>query len=187
MHDYKQPDFYHFTQDSIDLVKHALEFSEDIDNLNIIDIGCGCGIVGLEFLKHYHGQAQLDLVEIQPEFYKVIEENINASEKSEQIQLIKESFVGYNPGKKYDLVVSNPPYYVTGTAKQTKSDLKKGCHFFTKEESLLFIEKIKELLADGGVGYFLGRRDQIFIQNFIKEGLIIESKRLERSSIFKLT
>ena len=48
--DYAQPDYYRFSQDSLDLVKFALDNYSFRKQDQVIDICAGCGVVGMELL-----------------------------------------------------------------------------------------------------------------------------------------
>ena len=70
-HEYKQPSFYHFNEDSILLVKEALKLEEGIES--VLDLCAGCGVIGVEYAISNSKIKRLSFVELQKQFIKYIE------------------------------------------------------------------------------------------------------------------
>ena len=84
----------------------------DTSNCNsILDIGSGSGLISLMLAQR--SNARIDAVEIDREAFLQSLENINASPWKERIHINPTSFLEFykNETKKYDLIVSNPPYF----------------------------------------------------------------------------
>ena len=80
---------------------------------NILDIGTGTGIIALMLAQRSF--AEIDAIDIDKDAYVQASENVLASPFAERIKVIHSSctnFVMSNPEKKYDLIVSNPPYFI---------------------------------------------------------------------------
>ena len=78
-------------------------FTEPVD---IIDIGCGSGVIGLTLEKKLSTNS-VDLIDISEEALKVTHKNCgNLNSKANIIQ----SDVFENIDRKYDIIISNPPY-----------------------------------------------------------------------------
>lgn len=80
---------------------------------SILDIGTGTGIIALMLAQRSF--AEIDAIDIDEEAYIQATENVAASPFSERIKVTHSSctdFVTSNPQKKYDLIVSNPPYFI---------------------------------------------------------------------------
>ena len=88
-------------------IKYCQEmFSEPID---IIDIGCGSGAIGLTLEKHLSTNS-VDLIDISKDALEVAHKNCgNFQSKAKLI----ESNLFENVTKKYDVIISNPPYIKT--------------------------------------------------------------------------
>lgn len=77
----------------------------------ILDVGSGSGLITL--IAAQRSQAEIDAVEIDPDAYMQSVDNINASPWKDRINIIHASFSDYTEqtDKKYDLIISNPPYF----------------------------------------------------------------------------
>lgn len=81
-------------------------FTQPVD---IIDLGCGSGVIGLTLEKKLSTNS-VDLVDISKDALTVTENNKNILKSS--ANLIQNDFLqGIN--KKYDIIISNPPYIKT--------------------------------------------------------------------------
>jgi tRNA1Val (adenine37-N6)-methyltransferase len=78
--------------------------------LNILDIGTGTGLVALMMAQRFKG-ARVDAVELDPESAGQAAENIAESPFSDRITVHQADFLTWDPGKKYDLIVCNPPFF----------------------------------------------------------------------------
>lgn len=75
-------------------------------DLKILDIGCGSGVIGLT-LKQKYPTSEVDLLDISEKAIEVAKQN--AKNLNLDVNFIK-SDVFENVDKKYDLIISNPPY-----------------------------------------------------------------------------
>lgn len=81
----------------------------------ILDIGTGTGLIAL-MMAQRNADALIDALEIEPEAFQEAVYNIQQSPWNERIQIELCSFQEFS-GKavlKYDLIVSNPPYFTNG-------------------------------------------------------------------------
>ena len=81
---------------------------------NILDIGTGTGIIALMLAQR--SQAEIDAIDIDAEACIQAKENVASSEFAERVKVMQIScseFAHRNSSlKKYDLIVSNPPYFI---------------------------------------------------------------------------
>ena len=61
--------------------------------------------------------------------------------------------------KKYDLIVSNPPYFVVGQGVLSPNEFKNRCRFFMDSDWQTMIHFIQKSLNPGGHAYFLVREE----------------------------
>jgi len=82
----------------------------------ILDIGCGTGLIGI-MLGQRNDIAQIDGIEIQNEAFDEACENMSTAPWSDRMQGILGAIQDYSreSDKKYDLIVSNPPFFTGGT------------------------------------------------------------------------
>ena len=80
---------------------------------NILDIGTGTGIIALMLAQR--SQATVEAIDIEKEACVQATENAAASPYTERIKVVHAScadFAASNQQKRYDLIVSNPPYFI---------------------------------------------------------------------------
>ena len=80
---------------------------------SILDVGTGTGIIALMLAQR--STACIEAIDIDKEACMQAEENVIASPFAERIKVIHASyskFAGLATQKKYDLIVSNPPYFI---------------------------------------------------------------------------
>lgn len=134
-----------------------------------LDIGAGTGLLPLMILQQNPG-CRIDAIEIDAPAYDQAVHNITAAGRSESVQLIHGDINTFNPGKKYDCIISNPPFYERelkgeDTRKNIAHhneglllpDLLKRCRELLKEEGAFYLmlpykreREIRALLRDNG-------------------------------------
>ncbi|MDD6563516.1 MAG: peptide chain release factor N(5)-glutamine methyltransferase [Clostridiales bacterium] len=98
-------------QDSETLAEAAAEYISD-KNLNIIDIGCGSGCIGITIAKLCKN-AHVTLLDISSGALETAEENARLN--GVNIQAVKCDILKELPDGSFDVIVSNPPYIETDT------------------------------------------------------------------------
>lgn len=89
------------------------------DERHILDIGSGSGVLALMMAQRSH--AQIDGVEIEPLAAEQGAENFHASPWSDRLTMHPLSLQAFAAvtTRRYDLIVSNPPYFSPGVACRT--------------------------------------------------------------------
>jgi tRNA1Val (adenine37-N6)-methyltransferase len=118
---------------------------------NALDIGCGTGLLSLQLAQKNH--VVIDAIEIDKDAAEQATENVLASSWKERINIIHTDALKWKAEKKYDLIISNPPFY-EGDLKPVKPNKKMAHHSdgLRLEELLAFI---KAHLKEDGVFYLL--------------------------------
>ncbi len=88
----------------------------------ILDIGVGTGLIALMMAQRF-SRAKIDAVEIDPEACKEIIFNFGQSLWNDRLQLLQISFQKFaeTTKRKYDLIVSNPPFFENSVKVKTVS------------------------------------------------------------------
>jgi tRNA1Val (adenine37-N6)-methyltransferase len=75
----------------------------------ILDIGAGTGLLSLMIAQHI--DAIVHAVEIETDCYEQLAQNINSSPWAESIHAFQNDIKEFDEAIKYDLIISNPPFY----------------------------------------------------------------------------
>lgn len=137
-----------FSKDRFDYGTRLLLESIDIDNLNgnVLDLGCGIGVVGL-ILGTFNKNIVIDMVDVNERAIKLAIENIKLNSLNNNIFI---SDVYSNVNDKYDYIITNPP-------------IRAG-----KDVIRRFLLGAKDYLCDNGTLYFVMRKDH-GVKSMIKE------------------
>ncbi len=128
---------------------------------NVLDIGAGTALLSLMFAQK-NPACIIDGIEIDKETYEQANENVFSSPFATQITLINGDAKIFPFRKKYDIIISNPPFYEN---ELRSTDQKKNIAHH--QSALLFAELlsiVKSNLATNGRFYLLlpyKRNDEI--------------------------
>lgn len=107
-----QPDSgYCYNSDSVFLYDFISSFKP---NGRVLDVGAGCGIVGL-LVARDNKKVKLEAVEKQEIFVEYA--TINARVNNIDYKIVKKDFLDLDENEKYDYIISNPPFYHDGVTK----------------------------------------------------------------------
>ena len=76
-----------------------------------LDVGAGSGLIAMMIAQRSNGQARIDAIDIDADACNQASENVAESPYKDQISVIRQSFFDYSSEKKYDLIISNPPFF----------------------------------------------------------------------------
>lgn len=153
---------FRFKQFSIKQDKSAMKVGTDgvllgawtplKEEQSILDVGTGTGLIAL-MLAQRNSQANIHAVEVEEEACTEASYNFSNSSWSNRLQLFKQSFTSIQLDQKYDLIVSNPPYFTdTFKDKATERTLARHVGDLTFKSLL---EKVYDLLNDDGTCAFV--------------------------------
>ena len=165
--DYLQPKFYRFSEDSIWLSKRAASLSKGAKS--ILDLGTGCGVVGIETTNLIESVERLVLLEPQAEFTKYIKTNFELLNRDVEFDLVNEYVEGYESKDKFDLIVSNPPYFNPGHSRLSPNKNKSKCRTFENSSLKNFVEAALRNLSPSGQAFILARKDNPDLLNILDE------------------
>lgn len=123
------------------LVENTINYINKLftEPVEIIDLGCGSGVIGLTLAKKLSPKS-VDLIDISKEALEVTKKNathlgINAN--------IYQSDMLKNVNKKYDVIISNPPYIkINEEIEQIVKDNEPQLALYAGEDGLCYYEKI---------------------------------------------
>lgn len=76
----------------------------------VLDIGTGTGLLSLMYAQR-NIHAEIDAVEIEKNAYEQANQNFTQSKWNDRLKIFHTDIRSFVPGKKYDLIISNPPFY----------------------------------------------------------------------------
>lgn len=114
---------------------------------HILDIGSGSGVISLMLAQRFPG-AKVTGIELDQASYEQSLENIQNSPFRDYIQILQGDFITKALPGKFDLIVSNPPFFKNAMLSG-KSERDKARHEFSLPH-LPMLEKCASLLHDKG-------------------------------------
>ncbi|MBX2967121.1 MAG: methyltransferase [Cyclobacteriaceae bacterium] len=115
-------DRFHFKQFSVTHKRSSMKVGTDGVLLgawvgvagvkSVLDIGTGTGVISLMIVQRTGNDTAIDAVEINEDACRDAEENFSTSPWHARLHLHAQPIQSFQPGKTYDLVVSNPPYFI---------------------------------------------------------------------------
>lgn len=129
---------------------------------DVLDVGCGCGILGILLARDF--KINLNLIDIQEINLELTRQNLKLN--NIQANAILGDFAEFKFDTKFDLIVSNPPFYDEKTKKSEISHIKTSRYNqFLPLKKLL--ESANSILKPRGVFAFcydIGRFMEILVE-----------------------
>lgn len=163
--DYFQPSEYRFSLDSVflaQLVAKKYENHPQLSELSILDLCSGCGVIGLELAIHLNTIRNIDFLEVQEIYQTYFEKNLTGIKGDAfdiNFKLIQNNYETFNldESKRYDIIVSNPPYFFKEEGLLSPSEFKNRCRFFLDSNFKELITCIIRSLKVDGEAFVLLR------------------------------
>lgn len=158
----------------------------------ILDIGAGTGILSLMLAQRANENSELSLkaitaVELTEEAAEEAQENVSNSPWAEQITIIQQDIQQFsrdhkeNYNKDYDLIISNPPFFVDQCKTSSKQPLRQAARHSDNLSFSELCQSIDLLLSDLGCVYIL--LPLTSISQFCHEAFLMNLKLIERIDI----
>ena len=112
----------------------------------ILDVGCGTGLIAL-MLAQRNLKSTITAIEIDEIASKEAQFNINNCPWKRRISIINSSFQDFTTKIKFDLIVSNPPFFPSNKSKDRRTIARHANSLSFKE----LIQNSVELLAETGI------------------------------------
>jgi release factor glutamine methyltransferase len=160
------------------LVEKIILDNQPADNLRILDIGTGSGNISISLAKHLSNSKVIAI--------DISNSAINVAKQNAELNIVKENiiFINFNIKKdnlsalkKFDIIVSNPPYVSQSDFNDLEPELKlyePGIALTDEKDGLSFYKKIidsaSELLNPNGKIYFeIGKDQHQQVMNMMQE------------------
>ena len=136
-----------------------LMLKEDLDGKEILDIGTGSGCIAISLAKHYPN-AKVTALDVSKDAIEL--SKMNSKENDVNLEFINADILNYKSDKKYDIIVSNPPYVLELEKKNMSKnilDYEPELALFVKNDDPLqfykaILEFAKNTLNKNGKIYF---------------------------------
>lgn len=153
---------FKFKQFSVDQTNCAMKINTDgvllaalaeCENCEqILDIGTGTGVMALMLAQRFE-KAKIHAVEIDSQASATADKNFRNSIFADRLSISNIAIEHYTHLKKFDLIISNPPYFVNDLRN---AEERKGIARHANEQFFAdLLIKIDELLAPNGCFWFI--------------------------------
>ena len=153
-------------------------WTEVSDNDDVIDIGTGCGLIPLMLAQK--GIKSADAVEIDNDSYEEAAQNFSNSAWNSRLSAIHDDIKHYAEicEKKYDLVVSNPPFYFgDNIPEKAKKGLARHTNTLSYNDLLSAVKKIMK--PEGRFSLVLPAiESKTFLKDAENQGFYLEKELL---------
>lgn len=159
---YSQPEAYRFSLDSVFLAQsvaktiHPNKIPEDF---RALDLCAGCGVIGLELNFHLPQIKNIDFLEVQEIYHEHF--NLNKLQaKSDHLNFLNlnyDQLLSNEFSNRYDLIVSNPPYFFKDEGLLSPNEFKNRCRFFLDSDFKTLCLAIFNALKPKACAYVLVR------------------------------
>ncbi len=119
----------------------------------ILELGTGCGVISL--LLSLKPWRRITALEIQPGLAGLARRNIALNGLEDRITVLEEDWRTFRPGRKFDLVFSNPPYVRDGAGFPSRESEKYVAKHAIHGDIGDVMAAAAELLASGGRACFI--------------------------------
>ncbi len=140
---YQPKSGYCYNSDSILLYNFISRFSP---KGRLLDVGAGCGIVGLLVARDYE-KVRLFGIEKQDIFLAYVKKNAQINNIS--YTLFHVDFLDFNESLVFDFIISNPPFYHDGVCK-SKDEMLYSARYNVNLPIKQFFVKVAKILSQKG-------------------------------------
>ncbi len=148
----------------------------DISNAhNVLDVGTGCGIIAMMLAQR--GAAHVDAIDLDYDSFQEADNNFMTSQWRDKIKAYHADIKTFGQGIQYDLMVSNPPYFVN-SSKCDKARRSMARHAGTTLSFADLLNASKRLMTDKGrLAVVLPQREEDnFTNEAVKFGFYLKQK-----------
>lgn len=140
----------------------------------ILDVGTGTGLIALMMAQKFE-LAIIDAIEIENAAFEQAKENIENSKWRNRINIFLNDFKLFNSNYKYDIVVSNPPFY-NSTFKELEQNRATARHTTQLSFEKLISKAAKLLKPNGSFFVVLPYYEKVAFINLAEKSQFFPSK-----------
>ncbi len=147
---------------------------------NILDIGTGTGVMALMLAQRFK-EARIHAVEIDSQASATAEKNFKNSVFANRLSISHIAIEQYSNPKKFDLIISNPPYFVNDLRN---AEERKGIARHANDQFFAdLLSKVDQLLAPNGCFWFIlpVKQAELLVNDANNFGLSVSKKILLHS------
>ncbi|MDG3089025.1 methyltransferase [Vibrio hannami] len=153
---------------------------------HVLDIGTGTGLLSLMCAQRFPA-SMITAIEIDAGAVKAANINFEASHWSDRIELLHQNILEFSPGKKFDCIVCNPPYFLSGEQSQNQQRAT-ARHADSLDHQKLLTKCLELLTVTGNASFILPVTEgEQFIEVAKKQGWYLTSLCAVKSTETKET
>lgn len=158
--DYFQPSFYHFSEDSLILSRIVIENEQRAQSC--LELGSGCGVVGIEVANKISSIKELVLIEKQKDFLPFLEKNIDTFLRTNiECEILNTTFKEFDESKKFDIIVGNLPYFLPHASRVGLDQRRSICRHWIDGSFAEVLSIVDQNLHDNGHAYLITAKSLI--------------------------
>lgn len=150
------------------------------ETYQILDVGTGCGILSMMMAQHYD-KSFITGIEMDRPSYLTASENFKASKFNDRLQAVHVDFLKFQSLKKYDLIITNPPFF-KNSLKGENPSRNKARHQDSLNLNQLLSKSMELLSEKGKILFIIPVLEEKSIQKFIEQTQIYCSRQMHISS-----
>lgn len=132
------------------LLGACIEIAED--TISILDVGTGTGVVAMILASRFKN-VHVSAVEPNEQAFFMASQNFKNAPFAERLTLFSTSIEAFESNILFDVVVSNPPYFIDGL-KSLNPDMKQAKHLY-EHAFFAFIDASLSYLKDSGLFWLI--------------------------------
>ncbi len=114
-----------------------------------LDVGTGTGIIAL-MLAQKNNHLLVDAIEIEEQAFLQATDNVKKSKFNTQIHIYHQALQTFEPVKQYDLIISNPPYFISKSNYSIQDKERANARHDASLPFSVFLQQAFSLLTDEG-------------------------------------
>jgi tRNA1Val (adenine37-N6)-methyltransferase len=153
------------------------DFIEPRPGEDLLELGTGSGVIALLLsLKPFR---KITAVEIQPGLADLALRNVALNGLEDRIEIVLADIRTYDPGRKFDVIFSNPPYIRGASGRLSDLEEKSVAKHELKCDVFDIMRRSRALLKESGRAYFIypEKRRKDLVEAVNAEGLKLKTVR----------